>query len=338
MQVIDDTIDFGRFLKSRDEQKIRRASDWTDGVLKRINGDVGVAGDVLPWQKTHREVQLRPGEVSVWAGINGHGKSLLLGQVMLWLLPKNKCLIASMEMKPEATIERMLRQASGLHHPAVAYVRHWMHWSDGRLWIYDQLDSIQPDKILGMATYAGELLGVNHIVIDSLMKCGMKPDDYGAQKAFVDRLCWLAKDFNTHIHLVCHMRKREREGHIPDKFDIKGASEVSDLVDNVFIVHRNKDKESKVAAGQNVESVVPDASLIVAKQRHGEWEGKINLWFCQSSNQFVPKPNARTMPWPTPEEHYRMFSDGTDRVDGNGGKPDRYQAALQRQTASSSDQ
>lgn len=307
MQVVDDTIDFGRFLKQRDEQKIRRASDWTDDVLRRIAGEGGTVGDVLPWQKTHRQVQLRPGEVSIWAGINGHGKSLLLGQVMLWLMEKARCLIASMEMKPDATIERMLRQASGQHHPAAGYTRNWMGWTDDRLWIYDQLDSIQSDKILGMATYAGEQLAVNHIVIDSLMKCGIDPDNYGAQKTFVDRLCWLAKDFNAHIHLVCHMRKREREGHIPDKFDIKGTSELSDLVDNVFIVHRNKDKEAKIEAGENVESIVPDTSLIVSKQRHGEWEGKINLWFDQRSNQFVPKPDAKAMPWPNPEQQYRMF-------------------------------
>jgi len=307
MQFLDDDIDFAQYLKDRDGQKIRAASTWTDAVLNRIRGLNGTAGDVLPWSKTHGNVQLRPGEVSVWAGINGHGKSLMLGQAMLWLLPYARVLIASMEMKPEATIERMLRQAAGVHHPSEDSVRQFMGWSDDRLWIYDQLDSVHTDKILGMVSYATDRLGIQHIVVDSLMKCGLAPDDYGAQKRFVDQLCWLAKSTGIHIHLVAHMRKRDREGQLPDKFDIKGAGEITDLADNVFIVHRNKDKEESLRLGATPISDSPDATLTVAKQRHGEWEGKILLWFDQKSNQFIPRPNAGAMPWPTPEAQYQPF-------------------------------
>ena len=90
--------------------------------------------------------------------------------------------------------------------------------------------------------------------------------------------------------LVCHIRKGEKESRTPDKFDIKGAGEITDLVDNVFIVHRNKDKERKIEAKQTVDELVPDAVILVEKQRHGGWEGTISLYFHKSSQQFMSGP------------------------------------------------
>ena len=44
-------------------------------VVDRFYGDHAQIGADLPWSKTHGNIKLRPGEVSVWAGVNGHGKS-----------------------------------------------------------------------------------------------------------------------------------------------------------------------------------------------------------------------------------------------------------------------
>ena len=111
----------------------------------------------------------------------------------------------------------------------------------------------------------------------------------------MDKLCWAAKANLCHIHLVHHIRKTEKETNIPDKFDIRGASEITDLVDNVFIVFRNKAKEAKVREGQEVGEDDPDNLLVCAKSRHGEWEGILKLWFHQESKQYVPSPNNQTM-------------------------------------------
>jgi len=194
--------------------------------------------------KTHKLIGLRKGEVSLWAGINGHGKSQLLGQVCAWGLNNSKWLIASMEMLPEATMARMSQQAAGCN-PSDQYLMNVLNWTDNRLWIYDQTDTVKLDRILAIVHYAAKKLGINHIVIDSLIKCGINRDAYDKQAEFVDKLCWTAKNNLCHIHLVHHMRKGEKEESIPGKFDIRGASEITDLVDNVFIVHRNKRKEAK---------------------------------------------------------------------------------------------
>ncbi len=290
------TDDDLNFTGTQESQFISKPSEFTQEVIDRFDGNLKYAGDRLPWSKTHNFVALRPGEVSVWAGYNAHGKSQILGQVAAWTLNK-KWLIASMEMKPSATIQRMLRQVAGTKQPANEYINKFLNWTDDRLWIYDQQDSVSSDRILGMIHYAARELKVEHIVIDSLMKCGIATDDYSKQKYFVDKLCWAAKNYNIHVHLVHHIRKGIDEMKMPGKMDLKGSGDISDLVDNVFIVHRNKAKEKKIQKGDEVSETEPDCRLGVEKQRHGEWEGIFNFWFHNDSMQYVPDYRNMVMPF-----------------------------------------
>lgn len=294
MQTISDDIDFLQFLGKQESQYIIKPSQITDKLLARLRGDETTRGELLPWSKTHNIIALRPGEVSVWGGYNGHGKSQLLGQVCAWNLQK-KWLIASMEMTPAATMLRMIRQVCGTNQPSEGYATGFLKWTDDKLWIYDQLDSVKQDRIIGMVHYAAQVLGINHIVIDSLMKCGIATDDLNMQKQFVDKLCWAAKSENIHIHLIHHMRKGHDEFTSPGKHDFRGAGEITDLVDNVFIIHRNKQKEMKVELDQPVSEAEPDCLVTVAKQRHGEWEGRINLWFHPASLQYTSSSDRKTL-------------------------------------------
>lgn len=282
-----DNIDFLNFVGKQESQWITDLSEQGDGIKDRFKNGVSNFGDALPWPKTHDHFRLRPGEVTIWAGINGHGKSLVSSHVFAHLMKKTTCLIASLEMPIAATGNRMLRQISGKDDPDSALIDQMLEWTTGRLWVYDQLDTVQPERILGMCIYCMTELNIKHIVIDSLIKCGIAGDDYNRQKEFVDRLCWAAKTHGGHIHLVHHMRKGHSENDVPDKFDIKGAGEITDLVDNVVIVHRNKRKEDRVQQGEAVNEFDPDTTLTVVKQRHGEWEGQINLWFHKASQQFL---------------------------------------------------
>ena len=299
MNVINES-DISKYMQAmgqHESQFIIPASDCAEEVKARLRGEGGMTGDLLPWSKTHNCIKFRPGEVSLWAGINGHGKSQMLGMAVSWFLRQNKALIASLEMKPSATMERMVKQAAGNGNPADKFVNDFMAWTDDKLWIYDQLDSVKPDRILGMIHYAGDKLKIKHIVLDSLMKCGISPEDYPKQKDFVDKLCWAAKAHNTHIHLIHHVRKGDKESHIPDKFDIKGAGEITDLVDNVLIVHRNKIKEEKIRMGKPVTEDDPDAFLRVAKQRHFPSEPLFKLWFHPESLQYTPDSFNRPLPF-----------------------------------------
>jgi twinkle protein len=305
-QVLRDDIDFASYLlQTEPKQKVRPAGEWMPDLIGGLTPQKGVRSIVLPWQKTHELIAFRSGEVSLWAGINGHGKSLMTGQVMLSLMAQGeRVCIASFEMKPVKTLERMARQFSGqapkgewMRDPQVVasfkdIYEQFGCFFEGHLWLYDQQGTVRAEVLKGVIRYCAHELRIGHIVIDNLAKCVKGSDDYSAQKDFVDELCAYARDYNVHIHLVHHIRKQGAETEVPNKMDVKGAGEITDQVDNVLIVWRNKKKERDAQAGKTVAPEECDAFLICDKQRNGEWEGRIALYWEPASQQFVGNPGA----------------------------------------------
>lgn len=300
-----DQIDFSAYEQETDAQaKVKPAAAWIDELIDNIRHPKKSPRAVMPWAKTHGMVGFRPGEVTIWGGANGNGKSLVTGQIALGLVAQGeKVCIASFEMKPSKTLERMGRQYSGFnpHDPAFAgseeareslinVYAEFRDWTDGKLWLYDQQGTVTVAQVVAVARYCAKEKGITHFFIDSLMKCVAGEDDYNGQKHFVDELTAIARDYGIHIHLVHHIRKPSDESHKPNKYDYKGSGAITDQVDNVISVWRNKVKEKKRAEGKIVEDKEPDGLLICDKQRNGEWEGSIGLWFHRESMQYVGGP------------------------------------------------
>ena len=294
-QLISDSFDFEAYFSEQDidAAKVKPASSWADAVVDRFHGQ-GAPVNWVPtgFSKAEGKFDIRPGEVTIWAGVNGHGKTTHLSHVMLNLMRAGqRVCMASLEMKPAETMAKMCLQAAGSGNPAIGFIRDFHRWTDRRLWIYDHVGRVAAQRMLAVATYVRKELKADHMVIDSLMKCGLGTDDYTAQRDFVDGLCAIARDTGLHIHLVCHMRKGENERMAPGKFDVKGAGEVTDLVDNLVIVWKNLRKEPK--EGQESDGKDPDAFVRIAKQRHHPWEGSFAYWFDKDSQQFLEAEWAR---------------------------------------------
>ncbi len=291
-------MDFEKYLDTSSPD-IRGPQHWKDDLDARFDDPDFNSGDVLPWQKTAAEIQFRDGELTIWAGYSGHGKSMVTGQAALWFMAQRKRVcIASMEMMPVATLQRLARQASGLNHPSKQYRHKIIDWLTGKLWIYDRYDQVALDNILGMIAYCHKELDINHVFVDSLMKCGVAGDDLSKQREFVDSLCQTAKKYKIHIHLVAHMKKAQDEYTPPNKFDVSGSADITNLADNVIVVHTNKAKQEKVKTGQEYDERERDATLAVRKQRHGEFEENYTLWFHNPSQQFIPRQGGGAMPFP----------------------------------------
>jgi twinkle protein len=94
--------------------------------------------------------------------------------------------------------------------------------------------------------------------------------------------------------LIHHIRKLAREEIQPNKNDIKGSGAISDQVDNVLMVWRNKKKEHQAQNGP-VDPMIPDAMLMCEKQRNGEAEDWYSLWYHKDSQQFVEYDNSVPM-------------------------------------------
>jgi twinkle protein len=300
-------IDVEKYLKNNDVgQKVRIVSDWLDEITESyINPPVNDNAK-MPWTKTQDDFNFRLGEVTLYAGGNGGGKSLITGQIALHLIKqKRKCVIASFEMKPTSTIHRMLRQFAGefiddpLTNDREKYIKgltqRFNQFAGEHLYIYDQQGSTTPNQTIAMARYCAVELGIEHIFIDSLMKVCNAEDNFNEQKYFVDELTALARDHNVHIHLIHHIRKLQSEEVQPGKYDIKGTGAITDQVDNVFLMWRNKQKENRKRNGEKYEEDLPDAYLMCEKQRNGEAQEMYGLYYHQSSQQFIETWGGATM-------------------------------------------
>lgn len=262
-------------------QNLKSAGEFLSDVLHLFypaNGDV--AGVMMPWVKVMRLVHLRAAEMTIWTGISGHGKSQMLGQVMLSAAEQGERIcIASMEMKPGRTIQRMVRQALGTSTPTADEVRKVMAWMEGKIWFYDFVGEVTTDSLLEIFTYARKRYGVGQFVIDNLMMLDASEEDLDRQTAAVKKLMTFKSDHDCHIHLVAHARKGQDESKAPRKMDVKGSGNIVNQADNVFSVWRNKAKEEANCPPDTD----PDAVLYVDKQRNGEWEGKLDLWYDRTS-------------------------------------------------------
>ena len=276
-------IDFDSYMKAREEDigRIKSTTDFREELIDEFFGDDTQHGCTFPWHKSHEHFRVRPGEVTVWTGYNGHMKSMVTGFVMLDLIRQGqKVCVASFEMKPRKTLRRMASQGIGTRQPSQLYVNKFLDQMAGNLFLYDQQGETNPERILGVIYYCAEQLGVTQFVIDSLMKVVANEDDYNGQKRFMGQLCAAAKDLNIHIHLVHHSRKRDDETKRPGKQDAKGTGAIVDQTDNFIAVYKFPRKE-----GDDEDK--PTHGLYVDKQRHGEWEGLIALWFDDYSLQFL---------------------------------------------------
>lgn len=312
-EFLTDEIDFAAYLKDTDAKtKVKPASDFVQDAKDQLRSRSKTKRTYLPWPKCNDSFEFRMGEVTIMAGQNGHGKTDVTTQIALSLLGQDeKVCVASFEMKPVTTIGRMVRmfamtnpfspeyQSDGGLDVLDTLYDDFGEWTTNRLWLYDQTGTANANTVLGMVKYCANELGIKYIFIDSLMKCVKDEDDYNGQKAFVDQLCSLAKDCDCHIVLVHHLKKPSKEGDMPDKHDTKGSGSLTDQVDNLFMVWRNKPKEdAKRSQGdKSNKQTEPDCYLLCRKQRNyignSDGEPMIGLWRHLDAGNFVAEAGSR---------------------------------------------
>jgi twinkle protein len=270
-------IDLTDYRSEEVAHRVKSVSEYAEAVGKLIFTPDLDQGAALPFMKMKGNFHIRQNEMTIWAGYKAHGKSAFTSQVLNALMVRGESVfVISPEFKPERVIERMIYQRIGGRDLDDEGLFDWFSWAQGRLWLYDVQSSLRPDDVLALCRYAIDKYKVKHIFIDSLMKCGIDPDDYSKQK-----------NFPCHMHLVAHARKGSSDESIPKLHDIKGASEIADMAENVVVVWRNKAKEKCVSINDTSKDQEPDAIVIVEAQRnaHG-WVGAMHLTYEPNSMLF----------------------------------------------------
>ena len=277
-----------------DTGKIASPAKFKDSVVDLFCGEKSRAGASLPFTACEGNFRFRPGECTIWAGQNGAGKSSLLTMCALhWLnhrasIVDEKILVISPEMTPEQNLGRLVRQMLCKHPDDMGpeEIRQAMSEFEGRLWVYNHVGSVAVDVLRGIMRYAVRELGVTQIIFDNITILKFDGDPLREQKHFITDMVEISRDENVHIHVVAHSRKPEAGAKRMTKLDIRGASEQSDLVDNVILISRNEAKEEKKRhldpSSEEYREVnkQADTRFDIAKQRHGDgWVGMVRLWF-----------------------------------------------------------
>lgn len=296
--------------KPLDPHELKNAQDFYQNVIDLRGGKVEPGYD-SPFVRLSGRLRYRYSELSVINGVNGHGKSQLIGQTILSAMAQGeRVCIYSGEMPPGRLLDRMTKQAHGQSQSTTNEIHQIFKWFGERMWLFDLVGTAKTDRLLKVFEYAHRRYGVRVFVIDSLLKCGIGEDDYNGQKLFMERIADFKNQYPVHVHLVTHSRKGESEIKPTGKMDVRGSSSITDLADTVLTIWRNKGKEEEINAMKMNNLDIPDevkskfdGMLFCRKQRNGEWEGQIGLYWHPPSNQFLEKDR------PYPYEFLQVASD-----------------------------
>lgn len=290
--LIPDDYDFGAYERATEfKAKVRAASDFSDDLLASFAPRIGPRRAFMGSTKLRTAIEFRPGEVTTWAGFNGHRKSHFTGQVVLDLIDQaERTLMLSLEMEPRDTLHRMAQIACAARVPNTSKLREFMRWTDDRLWLFNHIGRLTPSKCLAVMRYFAEELQGQHVFIDSFMKVCESEESLDEQKAMVGNLCDVAKETGLHVHLVAHCRKPNGgdEHRLPTKYDIKGSGAISDQSHNVIMIWENKVRRAEAEKKEPNPEIMnkPDAMVCIEKQRNGSFEGKFALYIDPFSLRF----------------------------------------------------
>jgi twinkle protein len=275
--------------KTLDPEELMQAIDFASDVVDLFWPKPGThIGYHMPYEMVRDKLHFRPGEMTLWGGPSGDGKSQILSDCHTdWVAQGARCCVLSLEMTGKYTLKRMVKQASNVDRPTEEFIIKTLRWLSPGTWVYNLTGKVNIDSVLEVFDYARCRYGCDMFIIDSLMRLGVASDDYVAQEQLAFKLVEWAKEKNVHVHLVAHARKGDMSRGVPNLEDFKGASEIGANAHNAIMVWRNRKHEEEIAEAiaQGDEDALkdlrakPGVAINVCKQRNGDWEGKCGLWF-----------------------------------------------------------
>jgi twinkle protein len=277
-----------------DPEGLRKPSDFGDRVEKLFWPELGEhIGYGVPYGKLSGKLSFRPGDMTLWTGSSGAGKSqVLLDCIAYWVMENARICLASFEMHPAQSLRRLVKQAGNVDRPTREYLAKILAYLDAGLLLYEKVGKSGVRPLLDIFDYARAKYGCDIFVIDSLLRLGIASDDYaGQEKAVYEMVDWTVRH-NVHTHLVAHARKAGKDASgPPETEDVKGASEIGSNAANILTFWRNRSHEEKLQAARTdderaVLNEKPGVIMNVAKQRHGDFEGKVGLWFDQRTYRY----------------------------------------------------
>lgn len=243
------------------------------------------------------------GELSVWTGKRGIGKSTILSQLLLNAVDQGHAVCAySGELDKAQFREWAYLQAAGpayvgyrddpltgkrlptVNPQAETLISEWLH---ERFWLFDLERNTRhdPEAILSQFSYARMRYNADVFLVDNIMAVdfdGVREKDfYREQSKFTQALARFAKRKHVHVHLVVHPRKSSsgQEGQVTAD-DVHGSGDITNRADNVFFL------TTHAAPGEKG----PEQKPVLVTLKNRDFGSRINQWldFDKKSRRFFP--------------------------------------------------
>lgn len=275
------------------------------------------------------------GDVTILSGLSGSGKTTMLNQLILSAVDRGfKVAAWSGELQAHwfqawldqtaagsaNVVKRVVREATYTEDEkaiwyapkAVADAIH--EWLRGKFWLYNNDYGADWNNLRADIQAIVEERGVNMILIDNLMALDLDgtASDNDVQTTFIKEIKEMAKKKNIHVVLVCHPRK-EQSFQLLRKESIAGTANLTNLCDNLFIIHRigrDFEKRAKEFLGDDLDEIIgtgdsrKDLVIEIAKNR---LFGVVDAWCAL----FFIKESRRMSSTKIDDYHYGWESDPT---------------------------
>ena len=313
-------------VKEETEENGKKWLDWND--IQDINDAdlVAIKSGYFLLDKLIKGFVL--GELSILCGLNSSGKSTILNSFALNAIQRNyPTAYFSGELRPQRLKQWIAQVAAGrtnvTKNPETDYsydvnidvLPKISEWLNGKLKIYshEKYGNLSEQLVNDIAECI-KSYGVKLVIIDNLMSVsldGENGDKNDKQKNFVIKIANMAKANGVHVILVVHPRK-ESGMQFLRKESVKGAGDITDAADNVFLIHRVGDDFEKRATEflgkERVANLIMYDNVVeIAKNRdYGVSDMFVGLYFEQESRRYKnSKAEQIHYDW---EEHYEEYT------------------------------
>lgn len=240
------------------------------------------------------------GELSVWTGRRGEGKSTLISQLIPEAVARGqRVCVYSGEMPARDFRTILYQQIAGyrniyktvdtetnkeIYHVEEEVVKKINEWIKRRVFITDikKANAHDEDVILSLFEYAHLNYYCTVFIVDNIMTTALKGEakygEFRAQSLFASRLTAFAQRFDVHVHLVAHPRKTNQKNFDAD--DVSGSGDITNRANNVFRVGR--------VAEEDVASTGYSAGIHILKNRGYGKRDIIPLDFDPVCRRFYP--------------------------------------------------
>jgi twinkle protein len=244
-------------------KEITKPSDYREELFQFANNPNQIKGRSTGFKTVDRLINgLREGELTLFSGYAGSGKSTFLNQLVLNLIsdqenPEKVC-IASFELSPRGLLfwmsQQALQQSLSVNDSSESLktkIDIAMKIIDENLYFIKQQDEIGIDHLLRLIELSYRRDQARFFIVDSLMCIeNNEKDEHRGQTVIIRKLKTLAKKLDIHIILVAHPRKTDGFS-ILRMQDICGSSNITNLADNLLIMHKVSEEYRKYEMEKN---------------------------------------------------------------------------------------